>query len=650
MRAEVRMDELYNLSFAFALAATFICLANICFIRIQGRMGKPQNKLFMMILITLALNGICNTVTGFLTPYRHTSETALFVTQAARYLYFVFHTMLAPLFFLYISSVCGIFIRSVRYKRIIYYGVFAITELLALTNPLTHWVYYLDSDLQFRRSWGEALIYLAAAFFLAIAIKNLTNTWHVLTFKRKAGVLMFTSITIAGILIQLLFHDVKVELFAEAIGLTGIMMIIENEDDRIENVTGLYNRQAFLTDLESYMINRTKLHVISIRINTPEIVSRKRGAVNRELLEKSVADFLSTVHKRYNIYRLGRRSFAMTVFSKDDEEAYALAQKVSTRFDKPWKLTDTFVMLSASIILADIPRQVDTLNDALYMFESEKPSKTDKKILAGDDLNFLLRGSAVEKSITHGLSEGKFEVYYQPTYSMDGLKLHGAEALVRLHDDDMGMLYPDEFIPVAENMGLIDAIDDHVLMDVCRLIRDERLYEKGIDCINVNLSVLQFMKQDFVEHINGIVEEAGIDKKYINFEVTESISGGSYEILNNAINELKREGFMFSMDDYGTGYSNMRALASMNLDCIKIDKSILWEAEKSELGYIILENSIRMIHQMNKNILVEGVETESQIKLLEPLGVNYLQGYYFSKPVPKDKFLAIVEKENSAGK
>ena len=254
----------------------------------------------------------------------------------------------------------------------------------------------------------------------------------------------------------------------------------------------------------------------------------------------------------------------------------------------------------------------------------------------------ILRGSAIEKSISNGLADGKFEVYYQPTYTLNGRKLHGAEALVRLHDDEMGLLYPDEFIPVAENLGLIDAIDDFVLMDVCRLIKENRLDEGKIDCINVNLSVVQLMRPGFTEHVNGLVEQAGVDKHLINFEVTESISAASYETLNTVITELKKEGFLFSMDDYGTGYSNMRALSKMNLDCIKIDKSILWEAEKSGLGRIILENSIRMIRQMDLAILVEGVETEEQIKLLETMDVDYLQGFFFSKPVPKDQFLKII--------
>jgi len=177
------------------------------------------------------------------------------------------------------------------------------------------------------------------------------------------------------------------------------------------------------------------------------------------------------------------------------------------------------------------------------------------------------------------------------------------------------------------------------------MISSEKLFDTTIDCINVNLSVVQFMKPDFVEHVNGIVEQIGVNKKLINFEVTESIYASSYEILSSKIDKLQVDGFLFSMDDYGTGYSNMRALASMDLDCIKIDKSILWEAEKSELGMIILESSIRMIRQMNKAILVEGVETAEQLELLKKLGVDYLQGYYFSKPVPKDKFLEIVRSQ-----
>lgn len=638
------MSDLYYLSFAFSLAAAFICLTNLIFIRVQDNMGKAQNKLFVLMLFVVALNGACNTIVGFLVPYLNDSQEALFVVKAARYLYFVSHTLLAPLFFFYVSYVCGVLLRTSNKLTNIAAGIIVVTELLAITNPLTQWVYYLDENNIFRRNWAEGLIYLAAAFFFAMGFYYLTTTWRALNVKRRMGIIMFASITLVGIVLQLVISELRVEIFAEALGLTGIMMIVENEDDRLDNETGLYNRQAFLMDLESYFINKVSLHAISIRIITPDIISRKRG-VDRELVEKKVAEFLESVHERYNIYRIGRRTFVLLVFKKSDEETLSLAKTIDARFERPWQLKDALVMLSSSILIADIPRQLNSLNDAVYMFDTAKPHiDTHKSILAGDDINSILRESAIEKSISNGLAEGKFEVFYQPTYTIDG-KLHGAEALVRLHDDELGLIFPDEFIPVAENIGLIDAVDDYVLLDVCNMISSEKLFDTTIDCINVNLSVVQFMKPDFVEHVNGIVEQIGVNKKLINFEVTESIYASSYEILSSKIGKLQVDGFLFSMDDYGTGYSNMRALASMDLDCIKIDKSILWEAEKSELGMIILESSIRMIRQMNKAILVEGVETAEQLELLKKLGVDYLQGYYFSKPVPKDKFLEIVRSQ-----
>ena len=643
------MDLYYCLTFTFSLAATLICLSDFCFVKVQNTMGKTQNKFFVILLWIVALNGICTTLSGFYSIYVDKSELALYVIDQARYFYFVIHTALAPVFFFYISHVCGVVFRSnSNKKKYIYYSVLIICEALAITNPITNWVYYRDENNVFTRNWGEAVIYLVSAYFLFLSFKYLYTSWGALNTKRRSGLLMFLGITLTGIVAQLLNPDLKVELFAEAIGLTGVMMIIENEDDRIDIETGLYNRQAFILDLGGYFANKTHLHAISLRINTPEIISRKSGVANRELAEKKVAEYLETIHKKYNIYKLGRRTFVLVAFGLNDDEAYDIASRIHLRFDKPWQLVDTLVLLESSLLVAKIPEQLENLNDALYMFESFQ-ADDNKKILSGSDLDFILRGSAIEKAISNGLADGKFEVYYQPTYSIDGKTLHGAEALVRLHDDEMGMLYPDEFIPVAENIGLIDAIDDFVLMDVCKMIKDENL-DKIVDCINVNLSVIQLMKSGFVEHINGIVEMSGVDKKFINFEVTESISAASYELMNSTINSLKDEGFLFSMDDYGTGYSNMKALASMHLDCIKIDKSILWKAEKSELGYIILENCVRMIHQMNLDILVEGVETEAQIELLRPLGVKYLQGYYFSKPVPKADFLKIVRESDTQSK
>jgi EAL domain-containing protein (putative c-di-GMP-specific phosphodiesterase class I) len=159
------------------------------------------------------------------------------------------------------------------------------------------------------------------------------------------------------------------------------------------------------------------------------------------------------------------------------------------------------------------------------------------------------------------------------------------------------------------------------------------------------LSVLQCLKPGFVDHICGIVEEYDVDKKTINFEITESVAASDYEMLSVVVSDLKKHGFRFAMDDYGTGYSNMQSIFSLDFDIVKIDKSLLWGAEETELGRIILGNSIKTIDQMGRRILVEGVETKEQLEMLKELSVDYLQGFYFSKPIPQNEFIEYIKKE-----
>lgn len=133
----------------------------------------------------------------------------------------------------------------------------------------------------------------------------------------------------------------------------------------------------------------------------------------------------------------------------------------------------------------------------------------------------------------------------------------------------------------------------------------------------------------------------------INFEITESIAASDYSILSRVVRILKRQGFRFSMDDYGTGYSNMQSIFRLDFDVVKIDKSILWSAEKGQMGQIILESSVRMIRQMRRKILVEGVETEHQLQMLRDLEVDYAQGYLYSKPISKSDLITLITERNN---
>ena len=470
------------------------------------------------------------------------------------------------------------------------------------------------------------------------------KSWNILSKGRKRSIAICFLLAVVGVCLQLFIPQLRVEILIESIGFSGVLLFIENEDDRKNVELDVYNSAAFELDLKANLKNKIPVKILIIRnirfdktANTVVF-----GRMNRDLIIKEVSEYLGTVIQRYFIYSVGHGRFALALYDYTDKEAHELAETINKRFQHQWNVNGIDIIVSSRIMLVNVPERAKNVEEVIYIAECPIPELMEERIIEGKSLDWIIRRSAVEKAVTHGLDKGSFEVYYQPTYNIDKT-LHGAEALLRMNDKDMGIIYPDEFIPIAEQLGIIDVIDEFVLKEVCKFIFTGIPQKNGMDCINVNLSVLECMKEGFAEYVSGVVEAEGIRKKMINFEITESVAAKDYDHLADVIEQLKREGFKFSIDDYGTGYSNMSSLFSLGADIIKIDKSILWNAEKSELGMTLLKTSIDMVHKMQKKALMEGVETEQQIEILKKLGCEYLQGYYFSKPLPKNEFIRLIE-------
>ncbi|MBQ5317029.1 MAG: EAL domain-containing protein [Oscillospiraceae bacterium] len=629
----------------FGFSALMICLTCLLFTVIQQRTDKKNNQIYIALIYIVFFNALSEIGAGYMEALLFESNTYFLVYQTMVYTYFAVHTMLSPVFFAYVTTVCGVAFSKKSKMKIVYVAVFAVTELLALTNPLTSWLYTFDENRLFKRGWAEYIIYAAAAFYLVLAFLRLMSTWKALTEKRRSALFYFFFVVAAGILVQLVFNNIKVELFAEALGLMGIMLSVESEDERIDSDTGFYNRRALKLDLDGYILNKRPVQLIVLRITNADIILRTTGLENTDVLSGLVADYLRSAVPRAAVYNASTGTFVIAMTDKSEKEARDKAEELSRRFDSTWRLNDMDIMLKAVVLAAGLPsKQIAGARHAFYMIDAPLPKGNDKKVLTGDDLNYLIRHNAVEAAVSRGLEEKSFSVYYQPTYSMKDRKLHGAEALVRMHDRELGDIPPDEFIPVAEQMGIIDRIDDFVLEQVCAFIKSGIPAVHGMGSINVNLSVIECMRPGFAEHINMIVERSGIDKHFLNFEITESVAADDYELLSHVINTLKSSGFLFSMDDYGTGYSNMNALLSLNFDIIKIDKSLLRGAEQTELGRIMLENTVKMFKQMKRDVLVEGVETAEQAAILANLDVDYLQGYYFSRALCERDFVEFINK------
>ncbi len=628
-------------------ASMLIGTTGILFTLLNRRTDKQQNKIYLTMLIMLDLNCISEILAVCNNSRAAISHTAEILVKTGHFSYFLIHSSVPAIFLLYVFSVCGVNFNGKRKRYIALAFPEIIIELIVLLNPATNCMYYYDRNMTYHRNWGLMVVYVISGLYITMAIFMLLFSWRALNRKRRTAMLYFFILVIFGVCLQLINYDIRSELLSEAIALLGVMVAIEIEDDRMDAGMGIYNRRAVTADMHTYLVSGKNLSLLCIKITNTEIIKRATGSDNSEALSRLVAEYLRSLVPRYYIYSTNPGTFMITVMGTDEQKVEWLAKTISERFEQPWRIGDNEIPLKVLIMSADVPKRIRSVSDALYMADSPVPNKLDKNILTGSDLDYLLRRAAVESAIARGLEQHNFEVFYQPTFYVEDNRLYGAEALIRLHDPEMGNLFPDEFIPIAEQIGLIDEVDEYVFREVCSFINSGFPEENGMECINVNLSVLQCMQPSFAEHIIEIAESFGIDKKMINFEITESIAASDYSILSRVVRILKRQGFRFSMDDYGTGYSNMQSIFRLDFDVVKIDKSILWSAEKGQMGQIILESSVRMIRQMRRKILVEGVETEHQLQMLRDLEVDYAQGYLYSKPISKSDLITLITERNN---
>ena len=255
----------------------------------------------------------------------------------------------------------------------------------------------------------------------------------------------------------------------------------------------------------------------------------------------------------------------------------------------------------------------------------------------------MARRAAIEQAMMTSIENDVFEVHYQPIFDTNTGRFHSMEALARLNVPGYGYVSPEEFIRIAEQNGAILQIGILVLKEVCLFIKQFHLKEKGIEFVEVNLSVVQCMQEKICSELMQVIREYNIPPEMINLEITESAAAYSEQRLIQNMARLSLYDITFSLDDYGSGYSNVNYLVDLPFSIVKLDKYIVWAAMKKVTSRKILENTIAMFKDISLKVVAEGIEDLEMVEMLTSMGADYLQGYFFSKPVPKEKLLECLE-------
>ena len=248
----------------------------------------------------------------------------------------------------------------------------------------------------------------------------------------------------------------------------------------------------------------------------------------------------------------------------------------------------------------------------------------------------------LEGEMEAALMNNEFEIYLQPKFLTDGSKVGGAEALVRWNSPTRGKISPDDFIPLFERNGFIMKLDDYMLEEVCK--QQRKWLSEGNEPvpISVNVSRAHMTEASLVEDIVAIVDRYSLPHEYIELELTESAFFDNKQVLIDTIRNMQKHDFKVSMDDFGAGYSSLNSLKDLPLDIIKLDAGFFKDASDSERGETIVRDTIQMARNLNMKIVAEGIEKEEQVKFLDKVGCDLIQGYYFAKPMTIKEFEILV--------
>jgi EAL domain-containing protein (putative c-di-GMP-specific phosphodiesterase class I) len=340
----------------------------------------------------------------------------------------------------------------------------------------------------------------------------------------------------------------------------------------------------------------------------------------------------------------------------DDPETTAetvqeIAENYRDVISQPYQVDGHDLHITLSIGIALFPMGGETADDLLKQADTAMYRAKEQ---GRDTIQFFLPSMqlAVEErmhlynDLRHAVTRNELELHYQPQYDATG-EIIGAEALIRWYHPERGMVSSSEFIPLAEDSGLILPIGEWVLLTACRLIRqlDEAGQGASLPVLAVNVSPRQFRQASFVTQVMGILSEIGVEASRIELELTEGMLVEDIEDTVEKMEALKAMGVRFSIDDFGTGYSSLAYLQQLPLDKLKVDQSFVKNIQNDNNGNVLVNTIVVMGKHLNLTVIAEGVETEEQFHALCGMGCDEFQGYLFSRPVDEERFLRFLNAE-----
>ena len=634
----------------FDIAAIIIVSFEIVAIYLRKMTYGRNSRLFLFLLICVLVSSIMDFVSLYFSNFVSITSSTIIICAVADYLYFIFRNITPLIYLLYIVSVTDTWhiLQNRKWLKLIFLLPICVSMALIFTNPLSHRLFYYDTRFVYHRGPFINILYYISAIYALYGVVYLYYYRKILKVEQVFVLASLYPFNIFALIVQYYYPHYLIEMFMTSLSMLLAMLVIQRPEEMINPELLVGNYLGFNKDVKSAFELNKRFKLIFVKIvNYKSLSSFLEYATTRMLL-RTLCDSLKRIKTNgLNIYYLGNGLFSLNT---DENDELLIASRVSDIVREKFTVKQYGLSLNCCICVIRCPEDIENVQGLLNFsnyFYTYLPDNGEIVELSMEKGNrtFMLRND-IDAIIKEAIVHRSFMMYYQPIYSIKDKRFVSCEALIRLNDEKYGFISPEFLIKSAERNGLIMDVGDIVFDEVCSFIN--RLKKSGVslDFVEINLSMAQIIQKDLVDKVLSCLNKYHLRPEDINLEITETMACAAENIVEQNMRVLNKSGISFSLDDYGVGYSNISRILSLPFDIVKIDKSLTDMFDDEKMNGVI-KHTVAMLKSIGVKIVVEGVETVECFEAFEKLGVDYIQGYYFSKPLPESEFVEFMMKKGS---
>ena len=636
----------------FDIAATIVMAVSLMSFTFRLKARTPANRIYLSALLLVALTA-CAALVGDVYDLALGSLVSApagpsGLRDLIELVYVTLKSLTAPAYMVLIATVSDTSHRlnqGTLRRWLLWVPMLAVVALV-LTNPIHHFVFTYEAG-AIVRAPGIMAIHVSTIYYSLIGLAWLFRWHRVLNEDAFATLLTLYPLAFASAIIQYHLPHLSIETFATSVAMMLVSAFVIRPERQMDSLVNAASLEAYRELTGRAFVTGKPLCLVYLEVVN---IERLRELVGKDELQDVIRGMASTLTGVLEtgdvLFYLRNGLFCISPVNLSSDHALAICTRMNDEGRaRAQRGPEGPAAISMRCCVVRVPEDVDsaeTLATFTRRFGHLVPEPrvtTYAELSRRDDFGLNMALSAI---IDKAIRDESFEVYYQPIYCVADGRFHSAEALVRLNDPTFGFVSPGLFIPEVEQSGAIIAVGAILLKKICAFLAAVDFERSDLAYVEVNLSTEQCVRPQLAGELLSLVSDFGIEPSRMNLEITETSATFSQAVVEANVRRLAAAGFTFSLDDYGTGYSNVTRALALPFSLIKLDKSFA-DGLDDERRSVACARSIQMMHEIGCQVLVEGVETGAQARALADMGADYLQGYRYARPMPEAEFVSFLE-------